>query len=378
MYLVTGGSKGMVKLRSTYSLDVLWECGDLEKAPLPRWPGSASAATTNTTAGEAAGSPLSAINARLYDYVGAPLSAPSVAAGGGGTAGAGAGANASSSSAAVGGGAADEAAGRLSVAVADLLTADSAMAGLAAGASWVTPRLIGLELAPAAGPTVHGDPFMLQDRHHPHWQQQPQQKQQQQQQQQQPQQQQQHHHQQQQKERRFSKADDDAPASAAPSPAGAAAMVDYPPRRPASIRSLLFTQDEVRRCMRLCALIVQRVRMLLVVAMPGLPPRYLPPPAAHVYLVNGWTDRWAISTWLVWWVGRGHGAGEAKRAGARGDWENIPMYCIDRLVRDSCFSLGVAQMFMAVGLEDGRFAMYTPDKEYIIKRLQLKLAELGF
>ncbi len=37
MYLVTGGTKGMVRLRSTYSLDVLWECGDLMKAPLPKW-----------------------------------------------------------------------------------------------------------------------------------------------------------------------------------------------------------------------------------------------------------------------------------------------------------------------------------------------------
>ena len=36
------------------------------------------------------------------------------------------------------------------------------------------------------------------------------------------------------------------------------------------------------------------------------------------------------------------------------------------------------QMFMAVGLEDGRFAMFTPDKEYIRHRLQMKLAELGF
>jgi hypothetical protein len=36
------------------------------------------------------------------------------------------------------------------------------------------------------------------------------------------------------------------------------------------------------------------------------------------------------------------------------------------------------QMFMAVGLEDGRFAMYTPDKDYIRKRLQMKIAELGF
>jgi len=35
-------------------------------------------------------------------------------------------------------------------------------------------------------------------------------------------------------------------------------------------------------------------------------------------------------------------------------------------------------MFLAVGLEDGRFAMYTPDKEYIRQRLQRKLRDLGF
>lgn len=27
-----------MRLRSTYNLDTLWECGDLLKAPLPRWP----------------------------------------------------------------------------------------------------------------------------------------------------------------------------------------------------------------------------------------------------------------------------------------------------------------------------------------------------
>ena len=28
----------MVRARSTYNLDILWECGDVMKAPLPKWP----------------------------------------------------------------------------------------------------------------------------------------------------------------------------------------------------------------------------------------------------------------------------------------------------------------------------------------------------
>jgi WD40 repeat protein len=41
-YLITGGTKGIIKLRSTYSLEVIWECGDVLQAPLPKWPGGSS------------------------------------------------------------------------------------------------------------------------------------------------------------------------------------------------------------------------------------------------------------------------------------------------------------------------------------------------
>eukprot|EP00750_Incisomonas_marina_P023756 INCI5055.11.p1 GENE.INCI5055.11~~INCI5055.11.p1 ORF type:complete len:1492 (-),score=210.22 INCI5055.11:4311-8489(-) len=167
VYLVTGGSKGMIKLRSTYSLDILWECGDLERAPLPKWRSSV------------------------------------LRAGG----------------------------------------------GIGSGAEAITHHF---SKAPPE-PQVHGEPFTLRD----------------------PSEDLERERDLDKRHRRGSRGRDRRDSSASDH----ATSSPRAPKRPAAIRSLLFTQDE---------------------------------------------------------------------------------------------------MFLAVGLEDGRFAMYTPDKEYIIKRLQMQLGDLGF